>query len=91
MDTTVTRYRRSEAISFTELDGELVCLNLESGQYTGLKDVGQAIWEQLDRPLAFTELVDYVTAEYDVEPGQASDDVRAFLSQLQEAGLVETD
>lgn len=84
-----TRYRRADGLSFTELDGELVCLNLETGEYSGLRDVGQTIWEQLEQPRGVDELVQHVVAEYDVEDDRAVADVEAFLSQLREAGFVE--
>jgi len=84
-----TRYRRAEAVSFTELDGEIICLNLEAGQYVGMKDVGQSIWERLDEPRPLDDLVQHVTAQYDVERDAAVSDVRAFLADLVEAGLVE--
>jgi hypothetical protein len=84
-----TRYRRAEAVSFTELDGETICLNLEAGQYMGMKDVGQSIWERLDEPRGFDDLVGHVTSEYDVERDTAAADVRSFLSELMDAGLVE--
>ena len=89
MDTTTTRYKRADSLSFTELDGELVCLNLESGEYSGLRDVGQTIWEHLDQPRAVDELVEVVVAEYDVESDRAATDVQAFLSELRQAGFVE--
>jgi hypothetical protein len=84
-----TRYRRADAVSFTELDGEIICLNLEAGQYVGMRDVGQAIWERLDEPRALDDIVRHVTSEYDVEYDTAAADVRAFLSELIQAGLVE--
>jgi hypothetical protein len=86
---TTTRYRRADGLSFTELDGELVCLNLETGEYSGLQDVGQTIWEHLDQPRDVDQLVRHVVAEYDVEDDRARADIEAFLSQLSEAGFVE--
>lgn len=86
---TQTRYRRSDSLSFTELDGELICLNLESGEYSGLSRVGQSIWEHLEQPRALDELVELVVAEYDVETDQAATDLQAFLSELREAGFIE--
>lgn len=83
-----TRYRRADGLSFTELDGELVCLNLDTGEYSGLRDVGQSIWERLERPCVLDELVEHVVSEYDVESDRASADVQAFLAQLREAGFV---
>jgi hypothetical protein len=86
---TTTRYRRTDSVSFTELDGEIICLNLEAGQYVGMRDVGQTIWERLDEPRGFDDLLQHVTAEYEVSPDVAASDINAFLSQLVEAGLVE--
>lgn len=86
---TTTRYRRTDSVSFTELDGEIICLNLEAGQYVGMRDVGQTIWERLDEPRGLDDLLRHVTDEYDVAPDVAASDINAFLTELVEAGLVE--
>lgn len=82
------RYQRSPAVTFTVLGEETLCLNLDTGQYTGLKDVAQTVWTQLELPCTLDELLRVVVSEYDVERERARTDLEAFLPEMLEADLV---
>ena len=71
-----------------EVDGELVILDVPSGQFFGLNDVGMVVWERLEREASHEQLVDAVVAEYDVDRETASADVTDLIDQLVDAGLV---
>lgn len=73
----------------TEVGGEAVILNFDAGAYYGLDKVGARIWELLRSPVTVPELCDHVTAEFDVERGRCESDVRALLSELADAGLID--
>lgn len=55
-----------------------------------VNEVGGWIWDRLDRPRRFRELVAEVVTEFEVDEGQATADVRLFVRQLAEAGLLTT-
>lgn len=80
--------RVAEHVVFRELDGEAVILNLDTGTYFGLDDVGTRIWRHLDRRDPIDALVGALVEEYDVEPEQARADVGRLIGQLVEKGLL---
>ena len=73
----------------SDLDGKKVMMNIESGKYFGLDSVGSRIWELIEKPLAFNELVLELLKEYDIEEKTCQQDVLAFLNKLHDQGLVD--
>lgn len=73
----------------TQLDGEEVILNMTSGRYFGLNDVGALVWGKLKDPVSVGELSKAIQDEYDVEAEQCDKDLDGLLEQLIEKGLVE--
>lgn len=55
-----------------------------------LDEVGRNVWERLDGERSFARLSADIAAVYDVATGQAEEDIKAFVTQLSAAGLVET-
>ena len=86
----------SEEFIMREIAGEhiLVPVGAAAAKFNGLitmNEVGKYIVEQLAEEHTVQELVDKITAEYDVEAQTALTDTEAFLEQLREVGaLVET-
>jgi hypothetical protein len=72
-----------------DLAGETAILNVQSGVYYGLDEVGARIWELIQTPQRVSDVRDSLLNEYDVEPSQCEADLIALLSQLSEVGLVE--
>jgi predicted metal-dependent hydrolase len=84
-----TEVVRSEALAVTEVDGESVILNVDTGQYYGLNPVGAQLFSALDTPQSVGHLVEQVRAAHpDVSPSTIRDDVHAFLHRMIELGLV---
>jgi hypothetical protein len=54
-----------------------------------LNPVAAFIWERLDGTRDERGLVDAVVAEFAVSPEVATEDVKAFVGELERAGLVE--
>ena len=64
------------------------CLDIESGEYFALNDVGKKVWTMCDGTRTVAQVADAVYAEYDVAPDTAFDDTDALLENLVGAGLV---
>ena len=82
--------KRSESAMAREVDGELVILDVPSGRFFALNDVGRLIWDRLESDCSHDQLVDAVVASYDVGRSEASSDISELVSQLVDAGLVTT-
>ncbi len=78
----------SQAVS-CELGGETVILDIHSGQYFALSEIGGQIWSLLESPCSFSSLCNQLMNEYDIEPEQCHANVSAFLQELSKHGLIE--
>ncbi|MEM7780741.1 MAG: PqqD family protein [Pseudomonadota bacterium] len=72
-----------------EVGGEMVLLDLNSGNYFGLDVVGGRIWELLsDRPQSLQELCDQVEAEFDAPRERIEADLIALAMDLMDKELI---
>ena len=74
---------------FRELDGETVLVDIDSGTYFGLDEVGTFIWNQIDEGVSIEDIPSRMTEVFEVEEDVARTDLDAFIQQLLEKGLVE--
>jgi hypothetical protein len=72
-----------------DLAGETAIVNLDNGVYYGLDAVGTQIWKRLGSMTTFGELCDSLIQDYDVEASRLEADMRSFLRDLAEHGLIE--
>ncbi len=72
-----------------DLGEEAVILHLKSGVYYGLNEVGEKIWTLIQEPKTFPEIKAALLAEYDVEPEQCEQDLKALLQDLVKQELIE--
>ena len=80
--------RIPEDVVFRELDGEAVILNLESGTYFGLDEVGTRIWQLLDLHRTLRRTLEALEAEFDASSDRLASDLTDFVGRLQSRGLV---
>lgn len=73
----------------SELADEAVILNLDSGIYYGLNEVGARIWELVQQPRSFADLHSILLEEYDVDSDACQQDLTKILLELKSANLVE--
>jgi hypothetical protein len=72
-----------------DLAGEAAIVNLKNGVYYGLDSVGARIWNLIREPATFGEIRAALVRDYDVEAVRLETDIREFLAQLAEQGLIE--
>lgn len=75
-------YVRRPDLRAVEMDGELVMMGQEQGEYYGLKDVAASLWHHLAEPRTLDELCKLVATEYDVSEDDCRDDIAVFLDEL---------
>jgi hypothetical protein len=71
-----------------KVDGAVVMMSIEQEMYFGLEGTAGRIWELLATPQSVESLCRQLTTEFDIEPAACEAEVRGFLSQLLEEGLV---
>jgi len=72
-----------------DVAGESIILNLKSGIYYSLDEVGARIWALIEQPMAIAAIRDAILDEYDVEAEICERDVRIFIEGMDAAGLIE--
>jgi hypothetical protein len=77
----------TEQIS-SDLGGEAVILNLKSGVYHGLNEVGASVWNLIQKPHTVSDIKQALLDEYEVEAEQCQSDLMALLEELFAAGLI---
>jgi hypothetical protein len=73
----------------SDLGGEAIILDLKSGVYYGLNDVGTRLWHLIQEPRTFNEIQDAILEEYEVEPDCCAEELLALLQELLAAELIE--
>lgn len=84
---TTTVVRSPEQVS-GDLDGRVVLLSIENGEYYHMNEVGTRVWALLETPQRISSLVTQLLEEFEVEQAACERDVFAFLGQLQKDNLL---
>ena len=71
-----------------ELEGEAVMLNLESGVYFGLDEVGTRIWALIQEHGSLRKVFQVMQQEYEVAPQTLESDLLRLVEELRARGLV---
>jgi len=82
------RIARADHLLSTELDQETVLMSIDAGAYYGLEGTARRIWEKLEKPLTFSQLVGCMVKEYRVSPETCAADVQKFLAEMNREGLL---
>lgn len=70
------------------LDGQAAILNLKSGTYYGLDEVGATVWDLIASPRRVGEICDALMQSYEVDAARCGRDLRVLLSELEDHGLI---
>ena len=85
-DTTILS--RREGLMTADMNGSAVMMDIMTGKYYNLGEVGGRIWELLEEPMTLGALVQKLTAEYDVSADRCRSDMLPFLNTLVKRGLL---
>lgn len=77
-----------DSVVSRELEGEAVILNLKTGTYFGLNEVGTRIWALIQEHGSLNKVFEEMQREYEVPPESLETDLLQLVDQLQAKGLV---
>jgi Coenzyme PQQ synthesis protein D (PqqD) len=86
--TTQARYQVSSQVINEVIDGEAVMIDLATGSYYSLNDIGSVIWTFIEAGAAQGEIVDLLAQRYDAPVDEIVRAVGGLLNRLQQEGLV---
>lgn len=82
------KYQHKPGILAADMDGETVMMDASTGKYYNLSEVGGRIWELTEKPITRDELIQALTDEYDVDRAQCENDIKPFMEQMIQSGLI---
>lgn len=83
-----TAFAPAPEVVFRDLDGEAVVLDLATGTYFGLNDVGTRMWQLIEHHGTLAEVVDGMAREFDAPIDCLEADLREFVDLLVAKGLL---
>ena len=72
----------------TDLAGEKVMIDFETGKYFMIKGSGNVIWDTMKDGITVSEIIDKLMDEYDVDREVCTKDTIAFIESLVERGII---
>jgi len=91
MTTLESRIGVPEDVLLNEVGGEAVILNLETGQYYGLDEVGTRMWALLTQHGQVGTAYGALLHEYDVGEEELQTDLLHLIDELASHGLLQVD
>ena len=79
--------RRADLIE-SEVSGETLALDIESGTCFGFNPTASFIWQEIRTPVTFGHLLDRLTDAFDVSRDRCARKASALLHELHADGLV---
>ncbi|MBR6626501.1 MAG: PqqD family protein [Lachnospiraceae bacterium] len=76
-------------LNVTELAGEKVMVDFETGKYFLIKGVGNDIWDMLQEETTPAQIIEKLLAEYDVTPEECEKAVMEFLDKVKEYNFID--
>jgi hypothetical protein len=80
---------RSQAPVETQIDGEVVLMNLDRDRCYGLGQTGSEIWRRLGSPISVAVLCNELERKYQAPTGVIANDVMRLLRELATEELIE--
>ena len=77
-----------DAVTWADLEGESVLLNVLDGVYFGLNEVGTMIWKLISEGLPEDQIAVRMLADFEVTLEDLQKDVKDFLQILEEKKLI---
>lgn len=83
------RFRiNTPTVTHETIDGEAVIINLDSGNYYSLVEVGSFIWGLIDKGASADELQNHILLTYHGDVTDVDRGVQELLAQLQQENLI---
>lgn len=80
---------RKDGVSWREIDGEMVILDLSSSTYLKTNAAGSALMRMLADDRSVEELEEGLVAAFGISAEQARTDTEAFIRMLEQRNLLE--
>lgn len=78
-----TKIILKKKLNVTDLAGEKVMVDFDSGKYFLIKGVGNDIWDMIQEEITPGEIIEKLLSEYDVSREECEKSVMDFLGKME--------
>ena len=78
-----TKIILKKKLNVTDLSGEKVMVDFESGKYFLIKGVGNDIWDMIQEEITPNEIIEKLLSEYEVSREECEKSVMEFLEKME--------
>ena len=82
------QFRLSPDVLYRDLEGQAVILDLSSGLYFGLNEVGTRIWTLIGEGRTVADIAQILSHEYEADASSIERDVRELADALLSRNLI---
>ena len=75
-------------LNVTDLSGEKVMIDFDSGKYFMIKGSGNDIWDLIQEEITVDDIIKKLLSEYDVSEDECEASVEEFLGKLKEYDFI---
>jgi hypothetical protein len=86
--TLTTKIQKNDNWLTSDMDGETVMMDIDSGKYYALTEVGTSIWEKIDNPITLAEICDGLKEEYEVSAEQCKEETFTFVEMIHKFKII---
>ena len=83
-----TKLMRSPTVLTSDMGEEFVMMDVESGQYFNLKEVGAAVWNEIETEISFGEVLNRLMERFEVDRETCETEMRVFVERMMELKMV---
>jgi hypothetical protein len=77
-----TLLQRNNELLFNDINGEIVMLSIENGEYYGMNKIGSAIWKLIEKPIRYEVLIEQLLLSFNISKEICLADTSIFLKDL---------
>jgi hypothetical protein len=81
-------FPNNEEVASKIMDGELIIINLSTGVYYSMDNVGPAVWEMIEKGYTILECAEALAEGFEVTLKMALTDVKRLVEELLEENLI---
>lgn len=86
-----SKVKFKKKMNVTELSGEKVMVDYQTGNYFMIRGIGNDVWDMLgeDKTILVSDVIRKILDEYEVDEDTCREEVISFLRQMEELGIIE--
>ena len=85
------KFKRDTNVAFAKIDNEICIFSPINAEYLSLNETGTYIWEILETPLNFEDIVEKLAQKFDINKDICREETKKFLQEAKNKEILNED